>query len=144
MHHCSACARVGNSEAPLDRQHPHDSTGNRDHRQPLDEVLWVEGLLPRDDETLERTEVKPVERLEATIIAGLPGAEDSHSRQGIAAVIARYRDLAPDLPIRVVVTPAQAERYADLFRVLLRSPAAVTLVQPLIDFGLAEGRVGRY
>ena len=33
-----------------------------------------------------------------------------------------------------------ADRYADLFRVLLRSPAAETLVQPLIDFGLAEGR----
>jgi AcrR family transcriptional regulator len=33
-----------------------------------------------------------------------------------------------------------AERYADLFRVLLRSPVAETLVQPLIDFGLAEGR----
>jgi len=30
------------------------------------------------------------------------------------AVVQRYRDLAPDLPIRVVVTPAQAERYADL------------------------------
>lgn len=32
-----------------------------------------------------------------------------------------------------------AERYADLFRVLLRSPVAETLIQPLIDFGLAEG-----
>ncbi|WP_210527705.1 mannonate dehydratase [Rubellimicrobium arenae] len=37
-----------------------------------------------------------VQRLEATIIAGLPGAEDSHSRQGIANVIARYADLSPD------------------------------------------------
>lgn len=33
-----------------------------------------------------------------------------------------------------------AERYADLFRVLLRSPLAETLIQPVIDFGLAEGR----
>jgi AcrR family transcriptional regulator len=33
-----------------------------------------------------------------------------------------------------------ADRYADLFRVLLRSPVAETLIQPLIDFGLAEGR----
>ncbi|HYF65605.1 MAG TPA: TetR family transcriptional regulator [Herpetosiphonaceae bacterium] len=32
-----------------------------------------------------------------------------------------------------------AHRYADLFRVLLRSPVAETLVQPLIDFGLSEG-----
>jgi AcrR family transcriptional regulator len=31
-----------------------------------------------------------------------------------------------------------ADRYADLFRVLLRSPVAETLVQPLIDFGVAE------
>jgi len=31
-----------------------------------------------------------------------------------------------------------ADRYADLFRVLLRSPIAETLVQPLIDFGVAE------
>jgi mannonate dehydratase len=37
-----------------------------------------------------------VQRLEATIIAGLPGAEDSHSRAGIKAVIARYADMAPD------------------------------------------------
>lgn len=37
-----------------------------------------------------------VERLEATIIAGLPGSEDSHDRRGIAAVIARYADLSPD------------------------------------------------
>lgn len=32
-----------------------------------------------------------------------------------------------------------AHRYADLFRVLLRSPVAETLIQPLIDFGTAEG-----
>ena len=37
-----------------------------------------------------------VQRLERTIIAGLPGAEDSHSRQGIANVIAQYRDVGPD------------------------------------------------
>lgn len=30
------------------------------------------------------------------------------------AIVRRCRDLAPDLPIRVVVTPAQAERYAGL------------------------------
>ncbi|TNC50820.1 mannonate dehydratase [Rubellimicrobium rubrum] len=37
-----------------------------------------------------------VQRLERTIIAGLPGAEDSHSRQGIANIIAQYRDIGPD------------------------------------------------
>ena len=30
------------------------------------------------------------------------------------AIVQRYRELASDIPIRVVVTPAQAERYADL------------------------------
>jgi mannonate dehydratase len=37
-----------------------------------------------------------MDRLERTIIAGLPGAEASHDRAGIAAVIARYRDTSPD------------------------------------------------
>ena len=32
-----------------------------------------------------------------------------------------------------------AHRYADLFRVLLRSPAAEQLLQPLLAFGMAEG-----
>ena len=32
-----------------------------------------------------------------------------------------------------------AHQYADLFRVLLRSPVAETLIQPLITFGMAEG-----
>jgi AcrR family transcriptional regulator len=32
-----------------------------------------------------------------------------------------------------------AHQYADLFRVLLRSPVAETLMQPMIAFGLAEG-----
>ena len=33
-----------------------------------------------------------------------------------------------------------ADQYADLLRAILRSPAAEQLVQPLIAFGLAEGR----
>lgn len=37
-----------------------------------------------------------IDRLERTIIAGLPGAEASHDRAGIAAVIARYRDTSPE------------------------------------------------
>jgi len=37
-----------------------------------------------------------IDRLERTIIAGLPGAEASHDRAGIAAVIARYRDTGPE------------------------------------------------
>lgn len=31
------------------------------------------------------------------------------------------------------------QQYADLFRVLLRSPLAETLIQPLVAFGVAEG-----
>lgn len=33
-----------------------------------------------------------------------------------------------------------AYRYADLFRVLLKSPMAERLIQPLVAFGLSEGR----
>lgn len=39
---------------------------------------------------------KAVQQLETTIIAGLPGSEASHDRAGIAALIARYRDTAPE------------------------------------------------
>lgn len=37
-----------------------------------------------------------VVRLEANIIAGLPGAEGTHTREGIADLIARYADMSPD------------------------------------------------
>ncbi|TNC73338.1 mannonate dehydratase [Rubellimicrobium roseum] len=57
---------------------------------------YGEGLLAAAEARAAALTPEQVERLERTIIAGLPGAEDSHSRQGIAAVIARYRDLSPD------------------------------------------------
>jgi mannonate dehydratase len=53
-------------------------------------------LLARAEARVRELSPEQVERLEATIIAGLPGSEDSHDRRGIAAVIARYRDLSPD------------------------------------------------
>lgn len=53
-------------------------------------------LAARAEERLAAMTPEQVERLERTIIAGLPGAEDSHSRQGIADDIARYADTAPD------------------------------------------------
>jgi mannonate dehydratase len=53
-------------------------------------------VLARAEARLRELSAEQVERLEATIIAGLPGSEDSHSRAGIAAVIDRYRDLSPD------------------------------------------------
>jgi mannonate dehydratase len=57
---------------------------------------YAPDLLARAEARAHALSPEQVERLEATIIAGLPGAEDSHSRQGIAAVIARYRGMGPD------------------------------------------------
>ena len=57
---------------------------------------YTPDLLARAEERACSLAPEQVEGLEATIIAGLPGAEDSHSRQGIAAVIARYRGMSPD------------------------------------------------
>jgi mannonate dehydratase len=53
-------------------------------------------LVAQAEERVRSLPPEQVERLEATIIAGLPGSEDSHSRRGIASVIARYRDKGPD------------------------------------------------
>lgn len=53
-------------------------------------------LVTRAEERVRELTPEQVQRLEATIIAGLPGSEDSHSRAGIADVIARYRDIGPD------------------------------------------------
>jgi len=57
---------------------------------------YVPGLLQVAEARASALTPDQVARLEATIIAGLPGSEDSHSRQGIAAVIAQYADLSPD------------------------------------------------
>jgi hypothetical protein len=57
--------------------------------------------------------------------AGCPKFEQAHGivfeldldRPQHRAVVRRYRELArPDMPIRVVVRPGQAERYADLLQ----------------------------
>jgi mannonate dehydratase len=53
-------------------------------------------LLARAEARARALAPDQVQRLERTIIAGLPGAEDSHSRQGIADVIAHYRGMSPD------------------------------------------------
>ncbi|MBP1806008.1 mannonate dehydratase [Rubellimicrobium aerolatum] len=57
---------------------------------------YAPALLAQAEARASSLAPEAVERLERTIIAGLPGAEDSHSRQGIAAIIAQYRDLSPD------------------------------------------------
>jgi mannonate dehydratase len=54
------------------------------------------GLLARAEARIASLPGDDIDRLERTIIAGLPGAEASHDRAGIAAVIARYRDTGPD------------------------------------------------
>jgi len=57
---------------------------------------YAPGLLQVAEARASALTPDQVARLEATIIAGLPGSEDSHNRQGIAAVIAQYADLSPD------------------------------------------------
>ncbi len=54
------------------------------------------GLVARAEARIASLPDDDIDRLERTIIAGLPGAEASHDRAGIAAVIARYRDTGPD------------------------------------------------
>jgi len=57
---------------------------------------YAPDLLAKAEARASELAPEQIQRLEATIIAGLPGAEDSHSRAGISAVIAQYRDIAPD------------------------------------------------
>lgn len=48
---------------------------------------------------------------------------------------------SPEAPLENTINALRfAQRYADLWRVLLRSPAAEALLQPLIAFALAEGQ----
>lgn len=53
-------------------------------------------LVVRAEDRLAAMSADEIDRLEKTIIAGLPGSEDSHDRAGIAAVIARYAETGPD------------------------------------------------
>lgn len=64
--------------------------------RPEAERDYPEDLRARAEERARALTPEQVERLEAILIAGLPGAEDGHSRQGIATVIARYRGMGPD------------------------------------------------
>lgn len=49
-----------------------------------------------------------IAQLEGTIIAGLPGAEATHDRAGIAGLIAQYRDVGPE-QLRANLTAFQKE-----------------------------------
>jgi mannonate dehydratase len=57
---------------------------------------YAADLVARAQDYITALSGDQIARLESTIIAGLPGSEDSHDRAGIAAVIARYADTSPD------------------------------------------------
>jgi mannonate dehydratase len=65
-------------------------------RRPGAEADYAPDLVARAEARIAALPAAAVERLEQTIIAGLPGAEASHDRAGIAAIIAAYRDIGPD------------------------------------------------
>lgn len=53
-------------------------------------------LIARAEAHLATLSPEDVQRLESTIIAGLPGAEAHYDRAGIAALIAQYGDIGPE------------------------------------------------
>jgi mannonate dehydratase len=53
-------------------------------------------LVARAERWLKGLTADQIDRLEKTIIAGLPGSEATHDRKGISDVIARYDDTAPE------------------------------------------------
>lgn len=65
-------------------------------RRPEADADYPAALVAQAETCLAGLDAAAVARLEATIIAGLPGAEASHDRAGIAALIAQYRDLGPE------------------------------------------------
>ena len=65
-------------------------------RRPDASDNYPAGLVARAEARIASLPDDDIDRLERTIIAGLPGAEASHDRAGIAAVIARYRETGPD------------------------------------------------
>ncbi len=65
-------------------------------RRPDADADYPPDLVARAEGRIAALAPDDIDRLERTIIAGLPGAEASHDRAGIAAVIARYRDTSPE------------------------------------------------
>lgn len=65
-------------------------------RRPDAAADYPPALVARAEGRIAALPPDEIDRLERTIIAGLPGAEASHDRAGIAAVIARYRDTSPE------------------------------------------------
>ena len=57
---------------------------------------YAPDMVTRAQDYLATLTPEAVERLERTIIAGLPGAEAAHTRDGIKALIARYAGLGDD------------------------------------------------
>jgi mannonate dehydratase len=65
-------------------------------RRPDAAADYPSDLVARAEGRIAALSPDDIDRLERTIIAGLPGAEASHDRAGIAAVIARYNDTSPE------------------------------------------------
>jgi len=59
------------------------------------EAVYDDAMISQARERHDRMDEAAVARLEATIIAGLPGSELSHGREGIRAAIAEYDGLTP-------------------------------------------------
>ncbi len=65
-------------------------------RRPDAAADYPPDLVTRAEGRIAALSPDDIDRLERTIIAGLPGAEASHDRAGISAVIARYNDTSPE------------------------------------------------
>jgi mannonate dehydratase len=76
--------------------------------RPHAEKDYPAALVARAESWLKELTADHIERLEKTIIAGLPGSEATHDRKGISAVIARYGDTSPD-DLRANLTAFQKE-----------------------------------
>jgi mannonate dehydratase len=76
--------------------------------RPDAEKDYPAALVARAESWLKGLTAEQIDRLEKTIIAGLPGSEATHDRKGISAVIARYDDTSPD-DLRANLTAFQKE-----------------------------------
>jgi mannonate dehydratase len=65
-------------------------------KRPGAETSYPAGLLAEAERRAEAMAPEAVAEIEATVIAGLPGAEGSHDRAGLARTIARYDGLGAE------------------------------------------------
>ena len=65
-------------------------------KRPRAEDDYPQALVAEGRRRIDAMSPAALERLEATIIKGLPGGEDSHTREGIAAAIAGFDGIGPE------------------------------------------------